>query len=321
MLGVASRFSVLKIEGEDQPKTPVKKRVEKSKTDGKKPNPSQNKAAGGPAKNNKKPGAAQNGQSTNSKGKGKTSKVKAATAEQWEEWKQKDAKYVDENYEGELQEAILQSKLEFEQNKDFYERTKKELEAEKKLASVAGKKKKSKAMSLDEFNNMQENSENGIEQEPCENGAAAVDDPEFFNKIKEEAKEVIKREQMKRKIKEREPFLDEAISIAQYQVKLEERDAEIASLKEELAQVKEDLLKVKSRNKKLCSIIGQSEVKDKAEILVQLDKLQVVKDELTAEVANLHVQLEQERSKVHALSATDGKGKGNKKRTASETHN
>jgi len=56
-----------------------------------------------------------------------------------------------------------------------------------------------------------------------------------------------------------QPLLDEAISIAQCQVKLEERDAEIASLKEELAQVKEDLLKVKSRNKKLCSIIGQSE--------------------------------------------------------------
>lgn len=51
-------------------------------------------------------------------------------------------------------------------------------------------------------------------------------------------------------------------------------------------------------------------VKDKAEILVQLDKLQHVKDELTTEVTNLHVQLEQERSKVHALSASEGKGKG-----------
>ena len=132
-----------------------------------------------------------------------------------------------------------------------------------------------------------------------------------------------------------QPFIDEAISIAQYQVKLEEKEAEITSLKHELAQVKEDLLKVKSRNKKLCSIIGQAEgkinfsqsnfnmiiyaifnntylftVRDKAEVLVQLDKLQRVKDELTDEVANLHGQLEQERSKVHSLTSMDTKGKG-----------
>lgn len=56
-----------------------------------------------------------------------------------------------------------------------------------------------------------------------------------------------------------QPFIDEAISIAQYKMKLEEKDTEIVSLKDELAQVKEDLLKVKSRNKKLCSIIGQAE--------------------------------------------------------------
>lgn len=62
--------------------------------------------------------------------------------------------YVDENYEGELREAILQSKLEFEQNKDSYDRIKKDMEVDKKLAA-GGKKKKNKVMSLDEFNNMQ----------------------------------------------------------------------------------------------------------------------------------------------------------------------
>lgn len=51
-------------------------------------------------------------------------------------------------------------------------------------------------------------------------------------------------------------------------------------------------------------------VRDKAEVLVQLDKLQRVKDELTDEVASLHAQLEQERSKVHSLTSLDTKGKG-----------
>lgn len=51
-------------------------------------------------------------------------------------------------------------------------------------------------------------------------------------------------------------------------------------------------------------------MREKAEILVDLEKLQRVRDELTDEVTNLHAQLEQERSKVHSLTSTDGKGKG-----------
>lgn len=316
MLGIQSRFAVLKIEGEENPRNPNKKKSEKPKPEAKKPNQVGKATAG-----KKKPGsAAQNGQA--SKGKSKSSKVKVATDAQWEEWKKKDEQYVDTNYEGELQEAILQSKLEFEQNKDLYERIQKEAEMEKKLSTLGGKKKKSKVMSLEQFNNMQDRNENGVEEKESsrESSAVAVDDPEFFDRIKQEAKDAIQKEHTKKIMKQREPLLDEAISIAQCRVKLEEKDAEIVSLREELAQVKEDLAKVKSRNKKLCSIIGQAEVRDKAEILVDLDKLQRVKDELTEEMTNLHAQLEQERSKVHALTAAEGKGKGAKKRTASETH-
>lgn len=152
--------------------------------------------------------------------------------------------YVDENYEGELQEAILQSKLEFEQNKDCYDRVKKEMEAEKKQAATGGKKKKSKVMSLEEFKNLQvfkflvlfhflklmftlivsvvllvpsnliyfcfsfyqDNVENGIEDKESsgENSVAPMEDPEFFDRIKQEAKQVIKKEQTKRILKERE---------------------------------------------------------------------------------------------------------------------
>lgn len=317
MLGVQSRFAVLKIEGEEGPRNPNKKKTEKPKQqEVKKPNQTSqaNKTA-----SKKKP---QNGQAGGSKSKGKSNqKGKVVTDAQWEEWKKKDEQYVDDNYEGQLQEALLQSKLDFEQNKDYYDQMKKQIELEKKQAAAGGRKKKNKAMTLEEFNNMQGSTENGVEDESPMVNNAAVDDPEFFDRIKQEAKDVIQKEHTKKVRKEREPLLDEAISIAQYQLKLEERDAEIATLKDELAQVKEDLAKVKSRNKKLCSIIGQSEVRDKAEILVALDKLQHVKDELTEEVANLHVQLEQERSKVHSLASSDGKGKGGKKRTASETHN
>lgn len=50
-------------------------------------------------------------------------------------------------------------------------------------------------------------------------------------------------------------------------------------------------------------------VKDKAEVLVQMEKAQNVKDELAEEVERLHALLEQERSKVRALTS-DNKNKG-----------
>lgn len=43
-------------------------------------------------------------------------------------------------------------------------------------------------------------------------------------------------------------------------------------------------------------------MKGKAEIINELEKLTVIKDELTQEVSRLHGLLEQERSKVAALS-------------------
>lgn len=49
-------------------------------------------------------------------------------------------------------------------------------------------------------------------------------------------------------------------------------------------------------------------VKDKAEALFEVEKLRRVKDELSTEVSSLHAQLEQERSKVRALTS-DSKSK------------
>ena len=44
-------------------------------------------------------------------------------------------------------------------------------------------------------------------------------------------------------------------------------------------------------------------VKDKASVLAEVAKLQEIRDELTSEVASLHAQLEQERSKTRTSSA------------------
>lgn len=43
-------------------------------------------------------------------------------------------------------------------------------------------------------------------------------------------------------------------------------------------------------------------MKDKASVLAEVAKLQEIRDELTSEVASLHAQLEQERSKTRTSS-------------------
>jgi regulator of replication initiation timing len=58
-----------------------------------------------------------------------------------------------------------------------------------------------------------------------------------------------------------QPFIQEAITIAQFEDTLEERNKEIKSLKEEVVKLKEELHNVKTRNKKLCNILALGESK------------------------------------------------------------
>ncbi|XP_040436463.1 G kinase-anchoring protein 1 isoform X6 [Falco naumanni] len=59
--------------------------------------------------------------------------------------------------------------------------------------------------------------------------------------------------------------------------------------------------KVKARNARFLKMLQESKRKDKAEILLETDESQTIKNELTAEVATLHAALEKERSKVKLL--------------------
>ncbi|XP_037230108.1 G kinase-anchoring protein 1 isoform X6 [Falco rusticolus] len=59
--------------------------------------------------------------------------------------------------------------------------------------------------------------------------------------------------------------------------------------------------KVKARNARFLKMLQESKRKDKAEILLETDESQTIKNELTTEVATLHAALEKERSKVKLL--------------------
>lgn len=79
------------------------------------------------------------------------------TAKQWEEWKERDSELVLENYEQDLESAIMLSQLDYEEKKDLYKQLEKEADNKNGLAN---KKKKNKAMSLEQFLG---NNQSGIE--------------------------------------------------------------------------------------------------------------------------------------------------------------
>ncbi|CAH0553838.1 unnamed protein product [Brassicogethes aeneus] len=257
-ISVPSRFSCLKIEDEDF------KPVSGRKKSDKKPVNSTSAAKKTTHK------------TTQSKKKNKTKDTK-----QWEEWKQKDNEIVNDHYEQDLQHAILQSKLAFEKEKKH--------PAVLQISDQPQKKKKNKTMSLDQF---LEKPKVEIESEE-----GNKEDPNFFDNIKESVKSEITKESVKAKRKEREINIDEVISIAQMQEKLEKEKANNAILTKELNEAKIEIASVKKRNSTLCSMLSQGEMKDKAAVLLELEKLTLVKEELTEEVSRLYKLLEQERSK------------------------
>jgi len=93
----------------------------------------------------------------------------------------------------------------------------------------------------------------------------------------------------------------DAASVASYENIIDEKDKEISKLNEVNEKLKDELAQVKKRNKQFCFILAQGEMKDKSEILLQVDDLTNVKNELSEELAEMHILLEQERSKVSSL--------------------
>ncbi|KAF2885498.1 hypothetical protein ILUMI_20648 [Ignelater luminosus] len=307
-IAVPSRFACLKIEDDDirpqnnKPKE-VKKKTEKKviakKSDIKDVKPPTDKSNNGAKK------SSSNKQNTNVPATTANKKDKKKhNTQQWEQWKEKDDEIINGNYEADLQSAILLSTLDYEHNKELYRQYQEEHQKEK--AQAQNKKKKNKAMSLEQFLNSGNNNKNKANSHNTEANAKVeneLKDENFFEKIQMEAKEEFNKEQIKEKRKKREANIDEIISLAQCQQKLEDANARCAVLQVQVSKLKLENTAVKERNKTLCNILGQGEMKDKADVLLELEKLYSEKRELSEEVSKLHVLLEQERSKVAALTS------------------
>ncbi|XP_066599240.1 G kinase-anchoring protein 1-like [Prorops nasuta] len=299
---VPSRFAVLSIDDDDfkpkkPPKTnPTNKSGQKNKSDKTKQQQ--------PKKDEKKK-------------QNKSKKKKASNDDQqWEQWKQKDSMAVEETYEQDMHQAILLSTLAYE--KQVQVAAKIEKEKEQDSSKKSGKKSKKTTISLEEFNNRGSTQPQPVQALTLE--SKTKEDPAFFERVEKEVEEEIIKGKEKDILKARFSKIDDDITSAQLRVEVEKRDEIISQLRGEVETLKDELTQVKKRNKKLYEILSHGEMKDKASVLAEVAKLRDIRDELTSEVASLHAQLEQERSKTRASSADDKKTskQTNKKRPASE---
>lgn len=324
----ASRFSVLQIEdelSESDTKKPIKK--------------GNNQTALSQAKNKKKKKTPVNEAAqlqslfigtAKQKGKSNSAGVISKSApkpkeEQWEEWKQSDDKFVSESYHQDLEKALLLSKIELEEGKvvgapenEPEKPTNGDQTKKKKKSST--KKEKPATLSLEQFQNLLPsqmeaaltNTTPVTRDPPTENRKTSISETDFFDKIGEDVTKIVKNEDKKDAYKRNEPFIADHARSLELRDVLEQKEKLNEKLQSENEELKSDLKAAKQRNRKLCNILAQGEIRDKAEILVQVEELLQIKDELAKEVSELSVALEQERSKVHQLQS-ELKKQGGKK--------
>ncbi|XP_064294008.1 G kinase-anchoring protein 1 isoform X3 [Phalacrocorax carbo] len=198
--------------------------------------------------------------------------------ENWQEWRQKDEQLTSEMFEADLEKALLLSKLEYEEHKKEYE-------------NVENTSPQSKSVNKREKKNQQ-----GKDKPLTVSLKDFQSDSNIDNIAKKHEESVLKDGKTE-----------------QLKLELEKKDAEIEQLKNTVTQWEAKYKEVKARNAQLLKMMQEGEMKDKAEILLQVDESQVIKNELTVQVTVLHAALEQERSKVKLLQAELTKYQSGKK--------
>ncbi|XP_033614606.1 G kinase-anchoring protein 1 isoform X2 [Fukomys damarensis] len=201
---------------------------------------------------------------------------KDSREENWQEWRQRDEQLTSEMFEADLEKALLLSKLEYEEHKKEYENT----ENASTQSKVMHKKDKRK-------------NHQGRDK-PL---TVSLKDFQSEDNISKKTEEVALKDGRIERLK----------------LELERKDAEIQKLKNVITQWEAKYKEVKARNAQLLKMLQEGEMKDKAEILLQVDESQSIKNELTVQVTSLHAALEQERSKVKVLQAELAKYQGGRK--------
>ena len=90
-------------------------------------------------------------------------------------------------------------------------------------------------------------------------------------------------------------------SVAGYHDRVASTEKQLLEAKLEIDSLNNKLNEAKLRTKKLTEILLSGEMKEKTEVLVQVHKLEKVREELSSSLAVTNAQLEQERSLVRMV--------------------
>ncbi|XP_013835605.1 G kinase-anchoring protein 1 isoform X2 [Phacochoerus africanus] len=191
---------------------------------------------------------------------------KDSREDNWQEWRQRDEQLTSEMFEADLEKALLLSKLEYEEHKKEYENDE-NVSTQTKVINKKGKRKTHRG-----------------KVKPL---TVTLKEFQSEDPISKKTEEVVLKDGR----------------IERLNLELERKDVEIQKLKSVITQWEAKYKEVKARNAQLLKMLQEGEMKDKAEILLQVDESQSIKNELTIQVTSLHAALEQERSKVKVLQA------------------
>ncbi|KFO85607.1 G kinase-anchoring protein 1, partial [Buceros rhinoceros silvestris] len=255
-----------------------------------------------------------------------TAMQKDSQEENWQEWRQRDEQLTSEMFEADLEKALLLSKLEYEEHKKEYENVENTPPQPKSVNKKEKKNQQGKdkplTVSLKDFQSDSNIDNLAKKHEDLNSSQSSNHDGRFFSRLEDDVHRILERE--KRRVQltdnsetdngtscEHKQACRTAVflnvlkdgKMEQLKLELEKKDAEIEQLKKTITEWEAKYKEVKTRNARLLKMMQEGEMKDKAEILLEVDESQIIKNELTVQVTALHAALEQERSKVKLLQA------------------
>ncbi|KAM6109476.1 G kinase-anchoring protein 1 isoform 1-T3 [Phoenicopterus ruber ruber] len=279
-----------------------------------------------------------------------TAMQKDSQEENWQEWRQRDEQLTSEMFEADLEKALLLSKLEYEEHKKEYENVENTSPQSKSVNKKEKKNQQGKdkplTVSLKDFQSdsnidnlnrgkrlkAQQSGRHGRhsdnlakKHEELNSSQSSLHDGGFFNRLEDDVHRILEREKRRVQLADhsetdnctsREHNQESVLKdgkTERLKLELEKKDAEIEQLKNVITEWETKYKEVKARNAQLLKMMQEGEMKDKAEILLQVDESQIIKNELTVQVTLLHAALEQERSKVKLLQAELTKYQSGKK--------
>ena len=115
---------------------------------------------------------------------------------------------------------------------------------------------------------------------------------DFFQQLETVADKTIYRDRRLESFKQSEV----SCSLQTYQEQLSQTQTALKQSRLQVVELQTKLDEAKTRTKKLTEILLSGEMKEKTEVLVQVHKLEKIRDELSTSLADTSARLEQERS-------------------------